>query len=151
MRKFVRVLLGDLARHEAHLAAGGKPGDRVVLGVVDDRLADERRVQRGGEDEHEERERGEREEVRRRAHAAAQVLQRGPAALRAAQQPGARPEQQQRRQPDERLRPEEHREAVQDRPHEPQRDERDEREGRRDRLDVRRAAATHRRRLYVLR
>ena len=64
------VDLGDLARHEAHLAAGGQAGDRLVGRVVDDRALDERPGQPGADDEHEERHDREGEEVGRRAHAA---------------------------------------------------------------------------------
>ena len=129
------VLLGDLARHEAHGPARRQAGDRLVRRVRDDRASDQRARQPRADDEREERQHGKREQVRRRAHAAAQILERAPAALRAAQHHAAGDEQRERRQPDDRLRPEEHRQPVPDRAHEPQRGEHDERGDDRDRLD----------------
>ena len=81
------VLLGHLARDEPHLPAGRQPADRLVGRVARRSTAptsgacsDAPRMNRKNASDR------EGHQPRRRAHAAAQVLERRPAAARAAQQ-----------------------------------------------------------------
>src|SRR5919107_1457566 len=70
------VLLGDLARDEAHAPAGRQPGDRLVVGRLVHRPFHERRLERAAEDEQHEGGDREADEPVRRAHALAEVVER---------------------------------------------------------------------------
>ena len=160
MRKFVSVsvgelnaldgvLLGDLARHEADLAARGQAGDGLVRRVVDDRALHERPAQRGAEDER----RAAPRSGRRRAMAAGARRCAGPRASSSCAASGAAGTRRPRAARAATSQtsgdgPEEHRDAVPHRPDEPQHDEHDHDDRDHDRVDP--LEAPHRARLYVV-